>query len=347
MSESDLDIRPFDPLAASDADLSALYALEVALFQEGHPEVPPVSLEAFAKDMRRVWPRSKTSHWVARQTAEVIGWARLDISTTETNARSAGLWIGVQSELRRRGLGRALLSRAAGIAEETGQTELVVWTSSHAPAGGAFVQRIGGDVSVEHQDSALDVLDVDRAFLNDGLARGATLAREYELVTNEGPWPDAGIETVCLMYEIMNTAPHQAVFDPEPTTPADIRLRESFQATAGIKRWTMYVRPAGSETIAGFTEVYWRPDAPTFIEQGDTGIAPEHRGKGLAVWLKASMLAKILRERPGVQRIQTGNATTNAPMLSINQRLGFKPTHSAFMWQAPLESVLSYLAGKS
>jgi GNAT superfamily N-acetyltransferase len=342
-----LDIRPFDPHTASDADLAALYALDSVLEVEGRPQVPAVSQDAFTKSQRRIWPGTKSHHWLAWQGSSVAGWGPLDLSTTEVNAYSAGFWIGVRRDSRRQGLGRELLRLIAGTARQADQDELGTWSSSHVPAASAFMERIGAHVHVEHQDSALDLDTLDHVLVKQWLSRGVSLSNQYELVTNTGPWPDAGIDDICRMYEIMNTAPHQADFDPEPRTPEHIRLQEAFQASAGIERWTMYLRPISSSTIAAYTEVYWRPDVPALLSQGDTAVAPEHRGKGLAIWLKAAMLAKVLKDRPEVRRITTGNATTNAPMLSINQRLGFKPTHSAYMWQVPLGRIMEYLASKS
>lgn len=49
--------------------------------------------------------------------------------------------------------------------------------------------------------------------------------------------------------------------------------------------------------------------------------------------------------QPGlVERIRTGNAGSNAPMLRINRELGFKPYKSITVWQVGVDRVLEYLA---
>jgi hypothetical protein len=65
---------------------------------------------------------------------------------------------------------------------------------------------------------------------------------------------------------------------------------------------------------------------------------------GLGSWLKAAMIDKVLRERPQVTLIRTGNAQSNAPMLAINFELGFKPRASEYNWQISRDKVKAYLA---
>ena len=60
------------------------------------------------------------------------------------------------------------------------------------------------------------------------------------------------------------------------------------------------------------------------LEQELTGVSCEFRGRGLGKWLKAKMILHIKDTYPDVKRIITGNAEANAPMLSINERMGFK-----------------------
>ena len=45
------------------------------------------------------------------------------------------------------------------------------------------------------------------------------------------------------------------------------------------------------------------------------------------------MLERIRHDRPEVQRIRTGNAFSNAPMLAINEVLGFKVVGATTEWQ--------------
>jgi len=72
-------------------------------------------------------------------------------------------------------------------------------------------------------------------------------------------------------------------------------------------------------------------------------VLPEFQNRGLGRWMKTAMLQKVLRERPQVTKIRTGNADSNAPMLKINHELGFKPYISTYAWQVELAQVQAYL----
>jgi hypothetical protein len=74
-------------------------------------------------------------------------------------------------------------------------------------------------------------------------------------------------------------------------------------------------------------------------------VFPQYRNKGLGRWLKATMLERVLRERPQVKFVRTGNADSNAAMLRINQELGFKPYLSQCIWQVATVQIMSYLEG--
>ena len=61
-----------------------------------------------------------------------------------------------------------------------------------------------------------------------------------------------------------------------------------------------------------------------------TGTLPEHRGRGLATLVKAHALAAMAAA--GITLCSTGNDRANAPMLAVNDRLGYRP--SATTWSA-------------
>ena len=95
------------------------------------------------------------------------------------------------------------------------------------------------------------------------------------------------------------------------------------------------------------TEIrYNRNDRPERVEQGLTGILKEFRGKGLGKWLKAQMILYVKENYSEVTYITTGNAEHNAPMMSINNRLGFKMAYEEKSYKFIIKETLSKLQKK-
>lgn len=58
----------------------------------------------------------------------------------------------------------------------------------------------------------------------------------------------------------------------------------------------------------------------------DTVVAPLHRGRGLARFVKAHMLRWLLADKPELACIDTGTASADSPMIRVNEALGFVTT---------------------
>jgi RimJ/RimL family protein N-acetyltransferase len=74
-------------------------------------------------------------------------------------------------------------------------------------------------------------------------------------------------------------------------------------------------------------------------------VDPTHRGHGLGLWMKATMLQRVLAVRPEVTSIETGNADVNEHMLRINRRLGFRTAAAAAEHELDTAAALARLAG--
>ena len=76
--------------------------------------------------------------------------------------------------------------------------------------------------------------------------------------------------------------------------------------------------------VAGLSEAGWDIRAPSIVRQQLTAVARPWRGRGVGRALKAAMLCQALEMHPDAVVIGTNNAEVNAPILSINTRVGFK-----------------------
>ncbi len=141
----------------------------------------------------------------------------------------------------------------------------------------------------------------------------------------------------------MQTAPREDLDVDDVIVAAEFVAKlDRALVEAGRMRWTVFVRdPAGA--CVGGTEVTFEPWDPGTVLQQNTGIDGAHRGLGLAKWAKAAMLERIRHERLEAERVRTDNAFSNAPMLAINDALGFKVISTRTEWQADVGDLLPAL----
>jgi GNAT superfamily N-acetyltransferase len=145
--------------------------------------------------------------------------------------------------------------------------------------------------------------------------------------------------------EVMNTQPQGGLaIEAQPVTPAMLRQVEVALATRSAQRWTLAARERSTGRLAGFTEAMWLPSTPHLLYQTNTGVVPEHRGRGLARWLKAELLGQVPPRRPEIRFVRTSNADSNAGMLKVNAELGFRPYESWTVWQVAIERIEAYLS---
>jgi RimJ/RimL family protein N-acetyltransferase len=164
----------------------------------------------------------------------------------------------------------------------------------------------------------------------------------YDLVAVTGHYPVDQYAAIAEVEAVMNTQPHDDLdVEDEVVDAAWVAAREAAYDPTIEQRWTLFARERSSGRFVGFTQVFFYDDWPGMVNQGNTGVHPDHRGHGLGLWLKAAMLQRTFSDEPGSRRMRTTNAYSNAPMLRINDELGYRVTATQTAWQAPTEVVLA------
>ena len=90
-----------------------------------------------------------------------------------------------------------------------------------------------------------------------------------------------------------------------------------------------------SESV-GLSNVLRSDTEPQVLNQDDTGVRREYRGRGIAIALKVKVIE--FGKRNGYAMIKTWNDSDNAPMLAVNTKLGFKRQVGWIMMEKILRS---------
>lgn len=333
-------ITPFEPRSLSDDELAEYHAFASTMKAEASPEDPPAPAEVFAQRQR--WAPSDLDQWgwfARNRDSILVGVARARSHPSGQNANVLHLQVSVLPAWRRQGIGRRCIGLAVELADAYDKTLLMGWTDERVPAGTAFCQALGAEPGFHEHVHRLILADLDRDLLRDWIESGTSRAGDnYRLIGFDGRCPDELIEAVIDVLDVMADAPRDNLRQGHRrTTVAELREWEQLSSDTGTQAWWLFAQEKATGHLAGLTMVWWNPAQAKTVNQGETGVTAKHRGRGLGKWLKAAMLERILFERPDVKDVHTGNADSNAPMLDINHRLGFKPYIAHTKWQVDVE----------
>jgi mycothiol synthase len=316
----------------TDDDLEAVAAIDNAHRQELSPGDPDVPVDSLRDLLRHPSPVSTSHLLVARGDGEVIGVGRLSLPREEGRLAMGFASLVVRADQRRQGVGQSLLGALVDIARDDNRKVLLGHASTSHVAGPAFAQAVGAAPGQLDRENRLRVADIDRGMLEAWVARASERAGGYSLVGWDGPCPEEWLERFTRLLPVMNDAPHSEANGTFAPSVEQVRAATSHFARIGRIGWTLCVAHHETDELVGLTELGFDRHLPTIAGQGDTGVVRAHRDKGLGRWLKAVNALRLLDERPEVVEIRTGNAVSNASMLSINHQMGFRPALEFREW---------------
>lgn len=258
-----------------------------------------------------------------------------------TNKHLALFDIALLKEYRKKGLGTQALPYIMNFAKIHDITNFISNVSEKD--GIEFLQHIGATLALASKENRLQFNEVNWDMVREWITEGETLNKTTKLIACT-EIPEDLIERYAPFFtEVNNQVPlGELDIDTLVTTPELIRLKEAEFKELGLAHHTMITLEADGE-ISGMTEMILRN---TILSQGLTGVRASQRGRKLGKWLKAAMLEEMRKKYPQVKVITTGNADSNAPMLSINHRLGFKSYKEINIGQITLAKMEQYYTDK-
>jgi len=147
-----------------------------------------------------------------------------------------------------------------------------------------------------------------------------------------GECPDEFLDQYVSTLDFLHAEP--ASPSATPFTHAEIRHREHAAGQAGLREYTACLIDRASGRIAALSSAHTADGVRG--EQNETVVAPDYRGLGLAVQVKALLIRELLVAEPELGMLDTYNAVDNHRMLAVNRRLGFRPLDMHAAWSLAL-----------
>jgi GNAT superfamily N-acetyltransferase len=345
IGSADFRLRRVGFRAGTDEELISLHAVEAPVAAERGSHRMPQAVESYLAFARKLPSHFDDHAWLVETPEGTPIACGFCWSNSAGDPQVMECDVLVRRDRRRRGIGTRLLATICDETRDEGRSLLVWSTFDAVVAGEAFSRRVGARIARVNRTSELALAEVDP----DMIARwtNAERARDlgYRLEVVLGVFPEHLRGDAATFHHIMQTAPREDLQVADLTVDADfVAEQDRALVEAKRERWAILVRDAAGACVGG-TEVIFEPGDGDTVFQQNTGIDPDHRGFGLAKWAKAAMVRRIQEERPAARRIRTDNAFSNAPMLGINNALGFKAVRTRTEWQADVAHLARTLAG--
>jgi RimJ/RimL family protein N-acetyltransferase len=317
-------IRDVD-LAGEDtvATLLPLFRAGIAADAPRHPELSATMPRWLITP--RDWHKACL---VAHDGDRSVGWGSLSHDALVNPDLVFGdMWIAVPQ---RDEVAAALLDAYRDHTRSRGATRLVLDASEHS-GHEPLLTAAGGRLLDSDRRRQLDLATIDRAQYAKWAEPSEKNAR-YRIELWTVPTPERLLAPMVEANEAMRDAPHGELEFEHP--PPDVERRRRFEAVSAGTGGQMYIVAALTEDgeMAGFHEMVVFPDF-RMANIGNTAVPAKFRGHGLGLRLKATMTLHLLEHEPHVDMISTWNNVDNAPMVRVNDAMGFEISEAWHAWQ--------------
>lgn len=331
-------------VAGDEAGMHAYVRLQTEASRHDLPNDPPPCPVATLASFAHTLPGVIDEFWLAEDDTEVVGLLWLELPQLD-NTGTAVVGIMVSPDRRREGVGSALLAVARERARAHGRVRLVAETVQPAPGRGAlesggpaFATAMGAKLVLAEARRQLTVSDFDDAAARAMADRARAHADGYSIVQWSGPAPEQYLADRAYLESRMSTDPPlgELAWEPEAFDADRMREQQAVLQRRGFRSYTTGARHDATGRLVGVTSIIMATSIDDYGYQWETIVDPEHRGHRLGWLIKAENFLLVRRKEPRVRSIQTWNADVNAPMLAINDAMGFRQLDVAAEWQLDL-----------
>ena len=341
-----IEIRPFDPQTATRAEWTPYHAYRRQRATEEFPDLPLLGDADFEHEAQRQLPFVVNHRFVATRAGEMVGnmilaARRAGTPGCEAYAPFVDVFGGVLKQQRRRGVGRALFAHLHNLMEASGKS--IASIKVLFPDGHGFLVASGAQIKLRSVESHLALSDVPWSQMPAwrDQVETARLPLRWEVHAPRVP--------LARLAQLM--APLSRLINEQPL--GELEMPPIRYELASFESWYRELDARGGEhymillnagdEVAAVCDANWDARVPLRVHQSFTAVAALCRGQGLAKSIKAAMLMLVRERRPEVTTFTTYNARSNAPMLSINQQLGFRLHREECTYQLGRDTLSAFL----
>lgn len=314
----------FEALESSEGDLDAW----CRLFGEGQAEVSGGAVDAGVLASRLCAEAGDSARrWVARETGRICAVA--EVRPQRHDPAIGFLRLFVAPQARRRGIGSALLAHV--VAEAA--VDRVQATVLAGSPGEPFVRGWRMLLRLELHEQRLDQDALQRC---QGLAMD--LHPDYQVVHWRGAVPAPYAPSFArVMAHVLDAPGATLQMAPRAWDTAAVRAWEAEMGGQHVLVCAVVHTP--SDEIVGATVTTVPHSAAMVADQHDTAVLPEHRGRGLAHWMKARQTLRLHESFPKLVSVTVTVNQKNAPMLSVNRAVGYRIIRERLLVEMPTRGV--------
>ena len=260
------------------------------------------------------WQRASTApqrthrrDWVAELDGEIVGHAYAGLQSSIPD--KGRFWIGVHPEHRGTGIGSELYSAIEAHLRAAGSSRLHTWVDAD-PAGERFVRQRGFELESVDRVLAVDPRAVGLSRLAEPRPNGLRVATLAET-----------LDRVEALFELCRTS--------EIELPGDLQEWQWDELEhPNLSREGSFVALDGEKPVSlGFLTV---DPARRLAYNLLTATLPDYRRHGLALLVKLASIRWAAAN--GIERIVTESDSENFGMLTLNERLGYRPLYDQSIW---------------
>jgi GNAT superfamily N-acetyltransferase len=334
-----VDIREIDVM--NDALMKRFYAITRAAMLHERPGMPMWS-EREATVMVRHQEESETwtcfgafegdaaeGDTAGQDAARMVGAGFMMLPQLD-NVRFAWVSVNVEPERRNQGIGTAMAEHLIAAARAEGRTRLMgelnlAFADRESHPYRQFAEKRGFSLANTEVRRAL-ALPVSDEQIQTWIDESAPHHTAYRIESFIGSAPDDLVPSLVDTHNqlALDAPTGELEFEAEQMTVEGYRERMVKLEAMGRKLYeTVAVSPEGDVVAQSGLGVSTEDEENVF--QWGTLVRREHRGHRLGMAVKAANLRALQRDFPDHKRIITTNAETNAPMVAINEAMGFEP----------------------